>query len=390
MSTVRGPHELEVADPFRAEREAGHPAFAVAPEPQAHESLLVEEEVRETRPEGQVVGPPALDREDAVDDGQRIGHVELLAVVLAGERRDLGGLVGHRLDPAEDGGLLALHRHHHLVGTEDDLDSEWNRQPHAESVVAERRELGPAARPAHVDEAAVAQLDLTHQALLGIEIRPRPRLQGLDGHFPGGLRRGRRRRLGLRREPVAEVDLGGPKPELPGIHAVEVGEHDHREALAREASEVGTVAAEPAAVLDQRQPPMLADRETEGVVDHRAVVEHAAGVELLDQLLAAHLGVVEVLVPEEQVLHRREHAARAHAVEGADEIPQLAVVGREVRRRAVLDDEGVVVVDVGARHPQRAEDLLLLVLAQGLAGGPMDDDCQQEIAGVAVEIPVSG
>ena len=52
---------------------------------------------------------------------------------------------------------------------------------------------------------------------------------------------------------------------------------------------------------------------------------------------------------------------------------------------AILDEHLIVIVKMGILHPQGLEDELPGQLPEALAPGPLGDDREEEIAGVAVE-----
>ena len=100
-----------------------------------------------------------------------------------------------------------------------------------------------------------------------------------------------------------------------------------------------------------------ADPEAERVAVIPAVAQLSGLLRLSQKLRVAHLRPLEVLVPAQQVAHRRQQAALAvHVLERHGRV--VPVAGFSVREGASFDDARVVVAPRGAFHAERLEDAL--------------------------------
>ena len=158
--------------------------------------------------------------------------------------------------------------------------------------------------------------------------------------------------------------------------------------LSREPHQLGTEPDERASVLDHRLPSVGALHETERVGLFVPVVEPADGRHLIDQRLASGPEPIakKILVPFRQIEYRRQETAVAHPGEtGLHDLK--AARGRGlIPFRPVRNNFCGVVVKVRAGHPERPEQIRLVVPAETEPAGPLDDDGQQEVARVGVGV----
>ena len=101
--------------------------------------------------------------------------------------------------------------------------------------------------------------------------------------------------------------------------------------------------------------------------------------------------MVEIFVPELQVLYGRVQAGGAGGVEvGEVHAEGLILAVLFVAQRIVLDDLLVVVAEMGVRHAERLEDIFGCEFAKRHPTYAFDNDGQQREAGVAVHVFFAG
>src|SRR6516162_11570146 len=106
---------------------------------------------------------------------------------------------------------------------------------------------------------------------------------------------------------------------------------------------------------------------------------------LLDHPRAARTGVVEILVPQRQVLDCRQEAGSTYGVEIRDADSESILRGH-VTVSHVLDDLGVVVAEVRVLHAERLEDARRGKLPKRLAAHAFYYLGQQCVARIAVHM----
>ena len=175
-----------------------------------------------------------------------------------------------------------------------------------------------------------------------------------------------------------------------GIGAAHVAEDGDRQALARISGQEGLVSGRRTAVADLAHALVLRHDQPLGVFVLEAVVEAAAGLELVDQGLPADARIVEVLVPHEKVADRRQQAAVADDVGEGHVREERPVAPPAVRGGPVGDDLGEIVAPLRPGHPQRLEQPLLAERVEAFPRDAGHDDAEQRVPGVAVEEFVAG
>ena len=93
----------------------------------------------------------------------------------------------------------------------------------------------------------------------------------------------------------------------------------------------------------------------------------------LDQLAATQLIVNKIAFPQQQILHRGEQTTTAYFIEIGEPLQLVpTVLHRRVTRSTILVDFQAIVVKVCVDHAQGLEDFFIGVLAQSLAGSPLN------------------
>src|SRR5207302_1738762 len=141
---------------------------------------------------------------------------------------------------------------------------------------------------------------------------------------------------------------------------------------------------------DHSQAAVLSNGEAERVRQYGTVGEPALRELPREEVLAADLPGVKVLVPLEQVLDGGHHAALPHEVVVPDADAPVAARRRAVRRGTTRYRNRVVVLVVRVRHAQWPEDSLGGEFAQRLAGDALHDDAEDDVSGVAVVVLRAG
>ena len=147
----------------------------------------------------------------------------------------------------------------------------------------------------------------------------------------------------------------------------------------------GPVTEHGATVLHHIEPAVLADPQTEPVFNGLAVGQRSARLELSQQRSLSQLVLMEIPVPEQQVVDAAEQTPVPDRVEIRAPV-QLVATGRTyaIRRNAARHDELPVVVEPGVDHPQRLEDIFLSELRERFSGRARDHHAHQPVVRIAV------
>jgi hypothetical protein len=109
----------------------------------------------------------------------------------------------------------------------------------------------------------------------------------------------------------------------------------HRgEVLVGKAGHVRSEAGRVAAVLQDAQPAVLTDELPRAVGDARAVIERSGRIHDLEEARTADSSGVEIRIPREEILDRREDAAVAHRLRRGHGDAPAAAFCRRIRERA--------------------------------------------------------
>ena len=208
---------------------------------------------------------------------------------------------------------------------------------------------------------------------------------GITRAVDGRVFRGQRQSGDLGLEEFSR-DLAGDRGRLaPGCRRQGVGEGDDRAALFRQAQQVARPAIEAAAVGDGGEAFELGHDQAEAVI-HAVDVgreflrrRHGFECRLLEDFPAE-----ERFVPEEEIAERGVERARAT---GPGHVPIECGQGFSFHDGVALGHARGwvgVFINTAVVHAERAEERVLEVVGEGLAGDLGDDFTEQEIAGIVI------
>src|SRR5256885_6183855 len=166
-----------------------------------------------------------------------------------------------------------------------------------------------------------------------------------------------------------------------------VAEHRCGEMLLRESWHVRAIPGVAAGVVYRWQAFVLAHHQPKSIVELLAVIELAAFEHLLEERRSAKPRVIEILIPQVEVLHGGVQARCAYCVEVRNaQLEGLVFVFPSVSQSIVLNDLCVVVSEMGVHHAQRLENILGRKLAQRHSAYSFHDQAHDRVTRVAINV----
>ncbi len=305
-------------------------------------------------------------------------------MILAGVFGQIFGRQSYRLVSFIDRWLSAIDDDDHAIRfrsswLERDFDTRARVQ-HDEAVATQRPKLAFVSGGALIHQLPVTDQDAPRKAVGAAPVVARDSFEFVlrrRDHstlhpFPPGS--------GFRCKLVGQIEVGDAPGKPARVGVAHVAQTDDGEPLLGKPYELRAEAAPSAAVADRRQALILPDPEPERIGQRVSVIQDAPRVHLPQEFSTADDGIVEVAVPEQQILDARIDLAITTQLEVEkvlDFEPALTVRG--VSRGPVLDDTKAIFVNESVLHAERSEHFLLEKLADRHPANAPNDHCEQEI-----------